>query len=138
MESKPSRKWMVILMTNCKINKHVQEWIDIVENGTYETCEDQKRLVKYVKHCFETEDIYMDDEQFEKYIRLIKYFPYDILMPWQKFVIGLHDCTYWRETGMPRWPDLFCLIGRGARKRWNNRVGICLSCITVQSWYTRI
>lgn len=107
---------MVILMTNCKINKHVQEWIDIVENGTYETCEDQKRLVKYVKHCFETEDIYMDDEQFEKYIRLIKYFPYDILMPWQKFVIGLHDCTYWRETGMPRWPDLFCLIGRGAGK----------------------
>lgn len=78
---------MVILMTNCKINKHIQEWIDIVENGTYKTCEDQKRLIKHVKRCFATEDIYTDDEQLEKYISLIKYFPYDYLMPWQKFVI---------------------------------------------------
>ena len=72
---------MVILMTNCKINKHIQEWIDIVENGTYKTCEDQKRLIKHVKRCFATEDIYTDDEQLEKYISLIKYFPYDYLMP---------------------------------------------------------
>ena len=64
---------MVILMTNCKINKHIQEWIDIVENGTYKTCEDQKRLIKHVKRCFATEDIYTDDEQLEKYISLIKY-----------------------------------------------------------------
>ena len=71
---------MVILMTNCKINKHIQEWIDIVENGTYKTCEDQKRLIKHVKRCFATEDIYTDDEQLEKYISLIKYFPYDYLM----------------------------------------------------------
>lgn len=103
-------------MTNCKISKHIQEWIDIVENETYAVCEEQKLLIAHVKECFANEDIYTDEEQLEKYIDLAKYFPFERVFPWQKFVIGLHDCTYWRENGMPRWPDLFCEIGRGAGK----------------------
>ena len=98
------------------MNKHIQEWIDIVEKGTYATCKDQKAIVKKVKWCFEHEAIYVDEEQLEKYLGLAKYFPFDEVFPWQKFVIALHDCTYWKDTGMPRWPDLFCMIGRGAGK----------------------
>lgn len=101
---------------SCKINPHIQEWIDIVENKTYAVCEEQELLVAYVQHCFETEDIYTDDDQLEKYISLARYFPFEKLFPWQKFVVGLHDCTYWRRTGLPRWPDLFCELGRGAGK----------------------
>ncbi|MGN0484893.1 MAG: terminase large subunit domain-containing protein [Lachnospiraceae bacterium] len=101
---------------NCKINPHIQEWIDIVENRTYEVCEEQELLVRHVKDCFKNEDIYTDDEQLEKYIRLARYFPFERLFPWQKFVVGLHDCTYWSESGLPRWPDLFCELGRGAGK----------------------
>lgn len=98
------------------MNKHIQEWMDIVEKGTYATCKEQKALVKRVRWCFEHEDIYVDEEQLEKYLGLAKYFPFDDVFPWQKFVIALHDCTYWKDTGMPRWPDLFCMIGRGAGK----------------------
>lgn len=98
------------------MNKHIQEWMDIVEKGTYATCKEQKALVKRVRWCFEHEDIYVDEEQLEKYLGLAKYFPFDEVFPWQKFVIALHDCTYWKDTGMPRWPDLFCMIGRGAGK----------------------
>lgn len=101
---------------NCKINPHIQEWIDIVEHRTYAVCEEQELLISYVKRCFETEDIYTDDTQLEKYISLAGYFPFKQIFPWQKFVIGLHDCTYWSESGMPRWPDLFCELGRGAGK----------------------
>ena len=100
----------------CRINPHIQEWIDIVEKKTYAVCEEQELLVKHIKWCFENEEIYTDDEQLEKYIRLARYFPFEKVFPWQKFVIGLHDCTYWKESGMPRWPDLFCEIGRGAGK----------------------
>lgn len=103
-------------MMSCKINLHIQEWIDIVEKKTYAVCEEQELLVAYVKKCFETEDIYTDDEQLEKYIGLARYFPFEQVFPWQKFVMGLHLCTYWRENGMPRWPDLFCELGRGAGK----------------------
>ena len=98
------------------MNKHIQEWMDIVEKGTYATCKEQKALVKRVRWCFEHEAIYVDEEQLEKYLGLAKYFPFDEVFPWQKFVIALHDCTYWKDTGMPRWPDLFCMIGRGAGK----------------------
>ena len=98
------------------MNNHIQEWMDIVEKGTYATCKEQKALVKRVRWCFEHEAIYVDKEQLEKYLGLAKYFPFDEVFPWQKFVIALHDCTYWKDTGMPRWPDLFCMIGRGAGK----------------------
>lgn len=101
---------------SCKINPHIQEWIDIVENKTYAVSEEQELLVKHVKKCFAEEDIYTDGEQLEKYLGLAKYFPFEEVFPWQKFVIGLHDCTYWKETGLPRWPDLFCELGRGAGK----------------------
>lgn len=107
---------MLVMEMSYKINHHIQEWIDIVEKETYRVCEDQKKLIRHVKKAFETENIYVDDEQFEKYIGLAKYFPWKTLMPWQKFVVGLHDCTYYKDTKEPRWPDLFCLIGRGAGK----------------------
>lgn len=78
------------------------------------------------KWCFEHEDIYIDCDQLEKYIGMSKYFPFEEIFPWQKFVIGLHDCTYWRESGLPRWPDLFCMLGRGAGKMVQLRSNQCV------------
>lgn len=93
----------------------VQEYIDIVKNQTYRCCEEQTLLVEYVEKCFATEEIYIDQKQLEEYMNLQKYIPFQ-LFPWQKFVIALHDCTYWKADDMPRWPDLFCELGRGAGK----------------------
>ena len=98
------------------ISEHVQQFIDIVESGELKTSRDVKALVAHVKRCFKDEDIYVDDSLAEKYLGMARYFPFDRVFPWQEFVITLHDCTFWRETGMPRWPDLFCMIGRGAGK----------------------
>lgn len=105
-----------MMTMSCKIHPYIQEWIDIVEHKTYAVCEDQELLIKHIKWCFENEDIFVDEEQFEKYMGLTKYFPFEDIFPWQKFVIGLHDCTYWNKSGLPRWPDLFCMLGRGAGK----------------------
>lgn len=103
-------------MAPTKICKEIQEWIDIVEQDKIRCCEEQHLLVAHIKKCFETEDIYTDTEQLGNYIRIIeKYLPFK-LFPWEKFVIALHDCTYWTETKQPRWPDLFCMTGRGAGK----------------------
>lgn len=95
--------------------KEIQGWIDIVEKNIYQCCEDQHLLVAYVKKCFETEDIFVDEKQLENYMRMERYLPFR-LFEWQKFVFALHNCTYWRENNMPRWPDLFCMIARGAGK----------------------
>ena len=93
----------------------VQEYIDIVKNETYKCCEEQKLLIEHIEKCFETEDIFIDEQQLENYLKLEKYLPFE-LFPWQRFVVALHDCTYWKNNKMPRWPDLFCELGRGAGK----------------------
>lgn len=100
---------------SCKINPHILRYIEMVESGELVACEDQKLLVAHVRRCFETEPLRVDDEQLEHYLGMAKYFPFDQLFPWQEFVLALHDCVY-RPDGLPRWPDLFCMIGRGAGK----------------------
>ncbi len=98
------------------MNYNIIRYLEMIESGEIEACKDQHLLAAYIRKCFETEDIYTDDEQLEKYLGLGKYFPYDKIFEWQSFCIGLHLCTFWTETGQPRWPDLFLLIGRGAGK----------------------
>ncbi len=76
---------------------------------------EQKALAAYVRRVFENENIYVDEAQAAKYLGLVKYFPYDDLLPWEKFLLILWNCTY-RADGTPRWKTVFCFVGRGAGK----------------------
>lgn len=119
-------------MKNC--DPRIEAYMETVESGTVKSSKEVKALMAHVRHCFETEDIYVDQQQMTDYLGLSRYFPYDRVFPWQEFVIGLHDCTYWRENGRPRWPDLFCLIGRGAGKDGT----IALEAVALSSEYNNI
>lgn len=104
------------MMKRCDLPPEIREWIDIVEQDVYRCCQEQHLLVEHVQKCFETEAIHVDQEQLENYMRICKdYIPFP-LFAWEKFLIALHDCTYWDATGEPRWPDLFAMLGRGAGK----------------------
>lgn len=103
------------MMTNCNIPLEVLAYLEQVEHGPWRVCDNQKALAALVRRCFATEDIYVDADQLAKYLSLEKYFPFK-LFPWEKFLTALWDCTYWRDSGLPRWPNLFCLIGRGSGK----------------------
>lgn len=96
--------------------RHLQPFIDLVESGQLAACKEVKALVVRVKWCLDNEEIYVDEDLADHYIGMAKYFPYEEVFPWQDFVITLHDCTFWRGSKMPRWPDLFCMLGRGAGK----------------------
>lgn len=95
--------------------KELQEYIDIVENGTINTCKEQKQLVALVKRVLATENVFIDCIRLEKYMSYIKYFPFDALFPWEAFIFCLHNCVF-RSDGSPRWSDLFVLMGRGGGK----------------------
>lgn len=94
---------------------HIQEYMDLIENGVIRSCNEQKKLVKLVKNALKNEEIFIDEEKVEKYLSYQQYFPYD-LFPWEKFVFVLHNCTFWKDTGLPRWSVLFVLMGRGGGK----------------------
>lgn len=117
---------------NC--SPYITQFMDEVRSGKINACKEIKALIEHVEYCFENEDIYVDHEQLEKYLSLARYFPYETIFPWQAFVIGLHDSTYWRDSGMPRWPDLLCVLGRGAGKDGT----IALESIALSSQYNGI
>lgn len=95
-------------------NPDLYEYIELVESGKIVACKEQHQLIAYVRHVLEETDVYFDHGQFEKYLSYQKYFPFD-LYPWEKFVFGLHCCTY-KTNGLPRWNDLLVLMGRGGGK----------------------
>lgn len=99
---------------SCDINPHILKYIEQVENGV--ACDEQKALAAHIRKCFAKDDIYVDTEQLEKYLGLVRYFQFGQLFPWEEFLIALWDCTYWRETKRPRWKTVFAMVGRGAGK----------------------
>lgn len=116
------------------VSQHLQIFIDLVESGQLRTSKEVKAIVAHVRKCFEDEDIYVDEDRAAHYIGLAKYFPYERIFPWQEFVITLHCAVFWNKTGEPRWPDLFCMIGRGAGKDGT----IALEAVALASPYNGI
>lgn len=96
------------------MNSNIQDYIDLVRSKKIEVCKDQLLLCGMVERIFDTEDIYVDEKQLEKYLNLQKHFPFR-LYEWERFCFTLHNCTY-RSNGLLRFPDLFILVGRGAGK----------------------
>ena len=112
-------------MMSYNISPYILQYIELVESDKVRACKDQILLCAYIRKCFNTQDIYTDEEQLNKYLGLAKYFPFTKLFPWEVFCIALHLCTFWRATGRPRWPDLFLLIGRGAEGRLHRVCSFC-------------
>lgn len=106
------------MKTNYKDIPEIQNYIFMVENegkkGFKKVCKWQKKLVKFVKKVFETEELTVKTEQLQNYLKLEKYLGFK-LFEWEKFVFTLHCCTF-REDGLPRFPDLFLFVSRGAGK----------------------
>lgn len=96
------------------MNSNIQDYIDLVRSGKIEVCQDQLLLCDFVERVFATEDVYVDEDQLEKYLNLQKHFPFQ-LYEWERFCFTLHNCTY-RKDGQLRFPDLLILVGRGAGK----------------------
>ena len=96
---------------SCNISPHLQKYIDLIESGERESCNEQKLLIEYVKKVFATEDLQVNEIQIEKYLSYQKYFPFE-LFPWEVFCFILFACVYKRD-GTPRWSDLIALMGFG-------------------------
>lgn len=100
---------------SCKIIPlEIRQYISIVRSNEYPSCREQFQLCDFVENVFQTEDIYVDEEQLAAYLSYQKYFPFG-LFPWEIFCFALHNCTY-RADGTLRFPILVIYVGRGAGK----------------------
>jgi len=96
------------------ICKEVQEYIDLVRDGPFPSCKEQLALCDLVERVWNTEELYFNQEQFDKYMNLQRYFLFG-LFPWEVFLIALTLCLY-KKDGQLRFPDLFMMSGRGTGK----------------------
>lgn len=111
----PSRR-MAVRMMSCRMPPEVLAYVESCETDKpFRVGAEQKALAAYVRRVFENENIYVDEAQAANYLGLVKYFPYADLLPWEKFLLVLWNCTY-RADGTPRWKTVFCFVGRGAGK----------------------
>lgn len=105
-------------MTTYKDIPEINDYFNLVENqgqkGYRKVSKWQIKFVKFVKKVFKNENLTIKTDQIEKYMSLQKYFPFK-LFEWEKCVFVLHNCVF-REDGLPRFPDIFILVGRGAGK----------------------
>lgn len=107
---------MMKMMTNykTKLPNEIKEYIDKVKSNPRLINKERLQLIDYVEKIFQKEELHYSEEQIEKYFSYQKYFPYD-LFEWEKFVFVLHNCIF-RKDGLPRWSDLFIIMGRGGGK----------------------
>lgn len=100
---------------SCKLPETVSSYLDSIDRDEPRCGPEMHGFSAFVRRVFDTEDIRVDEGQLGRYLGLVKYFPYGDLMPWQKCLLTLWNCTY-RADGAPRWDTAFCMIGRGAGK----------------------
>lgn len=97
-----------------RIPAAVEEYLQLVESDTPRACPEQHALAAYIRKIFREEELIVEEERLRRYLSLARYYPFR-LYPWEKFLTALWLCTY-QAPGLPRWPTLFCLVGRGAGK----------------------
>lgn len=96
------------------MNKYIRAYIDLVRSGITPMCREQYQLADLIEHTFATEELFVDEDQLERYMGLQRYFPYKLL-PWESFLFALHNCVYTADGDL-RWPCLVVVVGRGAGK----------------------
>lgn len=111
----------MVIMT---FNKYIDEYINLIESGSIESCEDIRKCINLVKEKLSQPNVFIDNDRIEKAVTKIEeYFKYKLL-PWEKFVIGLIHCYYDDDTLV--WTTIFLMMGRG-----NGKNGF----ISGVSWY---
>ena len=112
--------------------KYIREYLDMIKNGPFRMCKEQKQLAKFIEKIFkeEKDNLYVDEIKAEKYLSYEKYFPFN-LFPWEKFLIVLMLCVYTIDTHLPRFSTLFCLVGRGAGK--NALISYIVFCLSTEA-----
>lgn len=70
---------------SCEIPGEVLQYITSVENDMPKACKEQHALAAYIRRVFAEEDIFVDTEKVQKYLRMAKYFPFERLFRGKSF-----------------------------------------------------
>lgn len=94
----------------------VEDYLAYIESGQRPAvCDEQRQFVLLVRNGYAAGNIYTDEQLLAKYLSLERYFPFK-LFPWERCLTALFLCTFYCDTGLPRWSELFLYVARGSGK----------------------
>lgn len=99
---------------------YLSEWIEIVESGKFNTCEEMKLLIKFVKKILDRSDVIFVPHFVEDYVKLTEKYFFK-LMPDQKFYASLILSLFHKPKDKdvserdlePFFTNIFLMAGRG-------------------------
>lgn len=100
--------------SNCACKDVIDYTKDVLE-GRIRVSKEVKQQVFIVKNEFQNGKIFIDLEQYEKYIAIGLLF-FKGIFPYQKYLTAVALCTYIKGTRKPRWNKFFLEMGRGNGK----------------------
>ncbi len=116
-------------MRNYKYHEYIDTWIDLVESGKVQACEEQKLLMSFVRKVLDDDNVYIDSERIYEAVRVVEdYFPFKLL-DFQKFFFCFVDGIFYKDTGDLVFDEYFDYMGRGGGK---NGLISCI-CFYLQS-----
>jgi len=92
----------------------VRAYTEQVLHGSQPVCKEQVAGVQLLSRVLKEEDVHFNDEQFTRYMGLVRYFPFRLFL-WEKYLFTIHNCLY-KADGNLRFPEIDVLLGRGAGK----------------------
>lgn len=89
----------------------ITDWLELVESGAVESCEEMRALCPYVRKVFANEPLWVDKARLRHYISLDRHFPFDLSVE-EKFIVALFLCTFAPGFRL-RWRLLLLYVCRG-------------------------
>lgn len=103
-------------MKDYKYHEYIDTWIDLVETGKVQSCEEQKLLVRFIKRVLDDPNVIIRSDKIYEAVEVVeKYFPFKLL-DFQRFLFSFIDGVVYKDTGDLVFDDHFWYIGRGAGK----------------------
>lgn len=105
-----------------KYHPYIDEYMRMVEENEIESCDEQKKLMDFLRWKLDQPNVVIDSEAIEKSVQIPqKYFPFS-LFAWQRFINAfIYGVRY--ANGQLMFNRFFIEIGRGAGKNgyisWN-------------------
>ena len=97
------------------MTKHLDDWMDIVENGKQPVCQDTIKNVELVQRVLAHPDIRVDPQKINECIDLIeKYRPYK-LAPIQRYIHAVISGIFWKD-GRIAFRKILLYVARGFGK----------------------
>ena len=102
-------------MRKCKYHPFIDDWITKVERGKVHSCKEMKQLMPVIRAVLEDHNVEIRAEEIEDCVKFSEEYFFE-LYDAEKFIVGLIVGSFYKDTGLLVFNQIFIMAGRGFGK----------------------